>query len=61
MSDDNTKIQSSKHSSMYHIGDLIIKFFEGKIESNSDIKNFLEKKEFTEPMINFDIGLPFKN
>ena len=61
MSDDNTKIQSSKHSSMYHLGDLIIKFFEGKIESNSDIKNFLEKKEFTEPMINFDIGLPFKN
>ena len=53
MSDDDTKIQSFKNSSMYHIGDLIVNFFEGKVESNSDIKNFLEKKEFSEPWLNY--------
>ena len=60
MSDDDTKIQSFKNSSMYHISDLIVNYFEGKVESNSEIKNFLEKKEFSEPMINFQPGVPFK-
>ena len=43
---DNKKILMSKNSSAYHVNEMIINYFDDKINNHQDIKTFYENKEF---------------
>ncbi len=43
---DNSKLVMTKNSSLYNVKDLIMNFFENRISSHSEIKDFFERKDF---------------
>ena len=40
---DNSKIEMQENSSLYNVNDLITNYFEDKISTHSDIKEFFKK------------------
>ena len=48
---DNSKIEMHENSSLYNVHDLISSYFEDKISTHSDIKEFFKKKTFYKTFI----------